>query len=48
MAMPIGSLIAKFRGEFEEHIEEARMRNGLAMTGPIEDSDSALAAPGVL
>jgi NADH-quinone oxidoreductase subunit F len=29
MAMPIGSLIAKFRDEFEEHIEEARARNGL-------------------
>ncbi len=24
MAMPIGSMIAKFRGEFEEHIERAR------------------------
>ncbi|HEY5193303.1 MAG TPA: NADH-quinone oxidoreductase subunit NuoF [Solirubrobacteraceae bacterium] len=29
MAMPIGSLIAKFREEFEEHIEAARARNGL-------------------
>jgi NADH-quinone oxidoreductase subunit F len=29
MAMPIGSLIAKFRDEFEEHIEQARARNGL-------------------
>ncbi len=29
MAMPIGSLIAKFRDEFEEHIEAARVRNGL-------------------
>jgi NADH-quinone oxidoreductase subunit F len=48
MAMPIGSLIAKFRGEFEEHIEEARMRNGLAMTGPVDDSDSTLAVQGVL
>jgi NADH-quinone oxidoreductase subunit F len=26
MAMPIGSLIAKFKDEFEEHIERARMR----------------------
>jgi NADH-quinone oxidoreductase subunit F len=29
MAMPIGSMIKKFRGEFEEHIESARARNGL-------------------
>jgi NADH-quinone oxidoreductase subunit F len=29
MAMPIGSMIAKFREEFEEHIEQARIRNGL-------------------
>jgi NADH-quinone oxidoreductase subunit F len=29
MAMPIGSMIAKFKEEFEEHIETARMRNGL-------------------
>jgi NADH-quinone oxidoreductase subunit F len=28
MAMPIGSLIAKFRDEFEEHIEAARHRGG--------------------
>jgi NADH-quinone oxidoreductase subunit F len=48
MAMPIGSLIAKFRGEFEEHIEEARMRNGLAMAGPLDGAESALAAQGVL
>jgi NADH-quinone oxidoreductase subunit F len=27
MAMPIGSMIAKFRGEFEAHIEAARARN---------------------
>jgi NADH-quinone oxidoreductase subunit F len=27
MAMPIGSMIAKFREEFEEHIEAARARN---------------------
>jgi hypothetical protein len=26
MAMPIGSLIAKFRDEFEAHIERARLR----------------------
>ena len=30
MAMPIGSMIAKFRDEFEEHIEQARARNNLA------------------
>ena len=24
MAMPVGSMIAKFRGEFEDHIEQAR------------------------
>ena len=29
MAMPIGSMIAKFRGEFEAHIEERRAANGL-------------------
>jgi NADH-quinone oxidoreductase subunit F len=27
MAMPIGSMIAKFRGEFEAHIDEARERS---------------------
>jgi NADH-quinone oxidoreductase subunit F len=46
MAMPISSLIAKFRGEFEEHIETARMRRGLA-PGEIH-GDSALAAQGAL
>jgi NADH-quinone oxidoreductase subunit F len=30
MAMPIGSMIAKFRPEFEDHIEAARLRNGMA------------------
>ncbi|HWG08050.1 MAG TPA: NADH-quinone oxidoreductase subunit NuoF [Solirubrobacteraceae bacterium] len=30
MAMPIGSMIAKFREEFEEHIEQARVRQELA------------------
>src|SRR5205085_1998685 len=28
MAMPVGSMIEKFRDEFEAHIEEARRRNG--------------------
>jgi NADH-quinone oxidoreductase subunit F len=32
MAMPIGSMIAKFREEFEEHIEAARSRNERATT----------------
>jgi NADH-quinone oxidoreductase subunit F len=32
MAMPIGSMIAKFKEEFEEHIEAARMSNGLGST----------------
>jgi NADH-quinone oxidoreductase subunit F len=31
MAMPIGSMIAKFRPEFEQHIEKARMRSNLAV-----------------
>jgi NADH-quinone oxidoreductase subunit F len=29
MAMPIGSMIKKFRPEFERHIEAARLRDGL-------------------
>jgi NADH-quinone oxidoreductase subunit F len=33
MAMPIGSMIAKFRGEFEQHIDAARRREELALTG---------------
>ena len=45
MAMPIGSMIAKFRDEFEATIEAARERNGLgAATVPA----GALAAQGVL
>jgi NADH-quinone oxidoreductase subunit F len=35
MAMPIGSMIAKFRDEFEAHIEAARVRNGLG-AGAVE------------
>jgi NADH-quinone oxidoreductase subunit F len=35
MAMPIGSMIAKFRDEFEAHIEAARVRNGLG-AGTVE------------
>jgi NADH-quinone oxidoreductase subunit F len=38
MAMPIGSMVAKFRDEFEAHIEAARADNELATTdeGPPE------------
>jgi NADH-quinone oxidoreductase subunit F len=32
MAMPIGSMVAKFREEFEAHIEVARQRNELTTT----------------
>jgi NADH-quinone oxidoreductase subunit F len=32
MAMPIGSMILKFREEFEAHIEQARARNERATT----------------
>jgi NADH-quinone oxidoreductase subunit F len=45
MAMPIGSMIAKFKDEFEEHIERARMSGGLNGAGA---SDTALAAQGAL
>jgi NADH-quinone oxidoreductase subunit F len=34
MAMPIGSMIAHFRDEFEAHIEAARERNGLGAAVP--------------
>jgi NADH-quinone oxidoreductase subunit F len=34
MAMPIGSMIAHFRGEFEAHIEAARERNGFGAAIP--------------
>ena len=30
MAMPVGSMIAKFRDEFEAHIEQARARDATA------------------
>jgi NADH-quinone oxidoreductase subunit F len=43
MAMPIGSMIAKFRDEFEAHIEAARERRGLGGTAA---SEAALAAQG--
>jgi NADH-quinone oxidoreductase subunit F len=44
MAMPIGSMIAKFKDEFEAHMEAARMRNVNGATA----SDTALAAQGAL
>jgi NADH-quinone oxidoreductase subunit F len=47
MAMPIGSMIANFRPEFEAHIEAARARRGLgAPTAPA--SEDALLAQGAL
>jgi NADH-quinone oxidoreductase subunit F len=45
MAMPIGSMIAKFKDEFEAHMESARMSRGLNGAGA---SDTALAAQGAL
>jgi len=45
MAMPISSMIAKFKDEFEEHIETARMSRGLGDAG---GSDIALAAQGAI
>jgi NADH-quinone oxidoreductase subunit F len=33
MAMPIGSLIEKFRPEFERHMEEARREQGIDLNG---------------
>jgi NADH-quinone oxidoreductase subunit F len=37
MAMPVGSMIQKFRGEFEEHIERARAANPYAGDGDAPD-----------
>jgi NADH-quinone oxidoreductase subunit F len=45
MAMPIGSMIAKFRDEFEAHIEAARPRNGLSGAATAE---GVLAAQGAV
>jgi NADH-quinone oxidoreductase subunit F len=45
MAMPIGSMIAKFKDEFEAHIERARLSRGLS---DVAGSDLALAAQGTL
>jgi NADH-quinone oxidoreductase subunit F len=41
MAMPVGSMIAKFRGEFEAHIEAARGRNEWAGES-LADADPVL------
>jgi NADH-quinone oxidoreductase subunit F len=41
MAMPIGSMVAKFRDEFESHIEQARARNPYGGDGP-PDPDPVL------
>jgi NADH-quinone oxidoreductase subunit F len=45
MAMPIGSMIAKFKDEFEAHMEAARLRSSPNGAGA---SDAALAAQGAL
>jgi NADH-quinone oxidoreductase subunit F len=41
MAMPIGSMLVKFRAEFEQHAESARMRNDAAQ---VEQPSPELAA----
>jgi NADH-quinone oxidoreductase subunit F len=46
MAMPIGSMIAKFRDEFEAHIEVSRTRANMTVT-PVA-SDEALLEQGAL
>jgi NADH-quinone oxidoreductase subunit F len=38
MAMPIGSMIAKFRDEFEAHIERARTRKDLGTSPVVEEA----------
>jgi NADH-quinone oxidoreductase subunit F len=48
MAMPIGSMIAKFRPEFEAHIEAAQARTYGIPARPAAASDRALAAQGAL
>jgi NADH-quinone oxidoreductase subunit F len=45
MAMPIGSMIVKFRDEFEAHIEAARMRANL-VPPPASGDEQALLAHG--
>ncbi len=36
MAMPVGSMIQKFRGEFEAYIEAARERSDLGSDAPVD------------
>jgi NADH-quinone oxidoreductase subunit F len=45
MAMPIGSMIAKFKDEFEAHMEAARLRRNGSGNGS-GDAEAALAAHG--
>jgi NADH-quinone oxidoreductase subunit F len=46
MAMPVGSMIEKFRPEFEDHIEQARRRNGgLPMAAHGGRADVAIGSP---
>jgi NADH-quinone oxidoreductase subunit F len=46
MAMPVGSMIEKFRDEFEEHIERARRSNGgLPMAAHGGIADEAIGSP---
>lgn len=42
MAMPVSSLVNKFRAEFEEHIEKAREAVGLGMTPPVTPDEPVL------
>jgi NADH-quinone oxidoreductase subunit F len=39
MAMPIGSMVKKFRAEFEEHIERAREQRGLGLSAPAPEPE---------
>jgi NADH-quinone oxidoreductase subunit F len=46
MAMPVGSMIEKFRDEFESHIEQARRRNGgLPLVAHGGRADDAVGSP---
>ena len=47
MAMPVSSMIEKFRDEFEAHIEAARERSGLGVSVPLVNRDDH-AGPGPL
>jgi NADH-quinone oxidoreductase subunit F len=42
MAMPVSSMVNKFRGEFEEHIEKAREAAGLGLTPPVTADEPVL------